>query len=302
MLLYVIAGFTVVGFISWSISRALGAYINMKHTDPDDVDNAKKELGKDLQKIGAFCFAVSVVLLFGFNKNIFWLLVLGLLIGFIMVVTGAFLLQEGEAKDAERRKNYCQIEAPQWYNEKLVVSDTGPLVGEVLHYTAEHETYQHYEPLKTHVGGAVVGGIFSGGVYTTGGEMRTYIGAKTGFYDLFYYDKKSVGLSEGERYHGIKRIVLKGKAAEMAKKSPAISAVLMGVDELYLETKGTKEYCKMVKDWLSQESRRPAKHYQLEPNKELEEKYKEKYKNMSPEELEKYLEEVANKLDRLNSR
>lgn len=298
MFFLVIVLFAALMFIGWGVSHVLSSYSEHKFQNSDE---ARKELGSKLKITGVILFVVNIICIFT-STDFFWVIVwtVAWLISVALVFAGVMLQQEGEKKDPERRKNYCYLEGPDRYNEKLVVSNTGTLVGEVLDYTEMHETYLRNDPLKVHVGGAVVGGVFSGGVYTTGGKTQLTIGAGTGVYHLFYYDKKSVGISDSERYHSIKRIVLKGDAAEAAKKSPSISSVLIDADELYLKTEGSKEYCKMVKNWLSQESKQPIQQYQPVSIKELE--VRAERKRLAEQKTAQTAKEVAQKAQRIKQK
>lgn len=288
--------FLASAFVGCAIYGIVYLYCEKHYDDPD---LAKRSIGKTMEIIGVFLLLFAV---FWFFSDSGWVGIVLYVLGPAVSFSGAVLNTKGSKKDIDRRKEYFHLEESDRYNEKLVVFKTGPFVGEVLDYTEIHETYLRNDPLKVHVGGAVAGDVFSGGVYTTGGKTQLTIGARTGVYHLFYYDKKSVGISDSERYHSIKRIELKGDAATAAKKSAAISKVLKGTDVLYLETTGSKEYCRMVKNWLSQGSgplyQPKRKPYQPEPNKELENKYSEMYKNMSPEELNKRLEELTKRLEK----
>ena len=136
----------------------------------------------------------------------------------------------------------------------LHVSKTGPLVGEILKYQEDHDYYLHYEPEKIHVGGAMVGGVFSGGVYKTGGEWQTRVGSKNGVFRLYYCNKLGE-VPQNQRVLSISRIILSGEAAKVAQKSKTISKFLKCKNhELYLESKGSREYCFEVKEWLAQEN------------------------------------------------
>lgn len=287
--------FLASAFVGCAIYGIVYLYCEKHYDDPD---LAKRSIGKNMEIIGLF---LLLFVFFWVFSDSGWVGIVLFVLGPAVSVSGAVLNTKGSKKDIDRRKEYFHLDRSDRYKEKLVVFKTGPFVGEVLDYTEMHNSYLVHDPLKMQVGGAMVGGIFSGGVYTTGGTTRMEIGSGTGVYHLFYYDN-NVKTPEQERHHSINRIELKGDAATAAKKSAAISKVLKGTDVLYLETEGSKEYCRMVKNWLSQGSgplyQSKRKQYQPGPNKELENKYSEMYKNMSPEELNKRLEELTKRLEK----
>ena len=286
--------FLASAFVGCAIYGIVYLYCEKHYDDPD---LAKKSIGKTMEISGLFLLLFTF---FWFFSDYGWVGIVLFVLGPAVSFSGVVLNTKGSKKDIDRRKEYFHLEGSDRHNEKLVVFKTGPFVGEVLDYTEIHEWYLRQDPLKVHVGGAMAGDVFSGGVYTTGGKTRIEIGSGTGVYSIFYYDN-NVKTPAQERHHSINRIELKGDAATAAKKSAAISKVLKGTDVLYLETKGSKEYCRMVKNWLSQGSgplnQPKRKPYQPEPNKELENKYIEMYKNMSPEELNKRLEELTKRLE-----